>query len=116
MRRFGLIGKTLKHSFSQNYFTQKFKRENITDCSYSNFELQSIDEVKGLVSTTGLEGFNITIPYKEEILPYLDKKNKIVEKIGACNCVRIHNGQLHGFNTDAIAFQKSLEKNIQRKS
>ena len=74
MRRFGLIGKTLKHSFSQNYFTQKFARENITDCSYSNFELQSIDEVTTLVHTPGLAGFNITIPYKEEILPFLHKK------------------------------------------
>lgn len=113
MRRFGLIGKTLKHSFSQNYFTQKFQRENLTDCSYSNFELQSIDEVTELVCTPGLEGFNITIPYKEEIIPFLHKKNIIVDKIGACNCVKIINGQLHGFNTDAIAFQKSLEKKIE---
>jgi shikimate dehydrogenase len=112
MRRFGLIGKTLKHSFSQNYFTKKFARENITDCTYSNFELSTIGELSSLLETPQLNGFNITIPYKEEILPFLHHKNHIVEKIGACNCVKIVDGKLHGFNTDAIAFQKSLERKL----
>ena len=114
MRRFGLIGKTLKHSFSQNYFTQKFAKEAITDCSYQNFELASIDELPELAKNTqGLEGLNITIPYKEEVLPFLHSKNEIVERVEACNCIRIINGELHGYNTDAIAFQTSLQKKIQ---
>jgi shikimate dehydrogenase len=113
MRRFGLIGKTLKHSFSKNFFTRKFSDEGITGCSYDNFELQHIEEFSELISnTTGLEGLNITIPYKEEVLSFLDKKDSIVEKVGACNCIRIRQGELQGFNTDAAAFKKSLQKNL----
>jgi shikimate dehydrogenase len=113
MTRFGLIGKTLKHSFSKNYFSQKFERENISGCSYENFELASIADFPALINNRpDLRGLNITIPYKEEVLAYVDQKNKIVEKIGACNCIKIENGQLHGYNTDAIAFQRSLEKQL----
>jgi len=111
MRRFGLIGRTLKHSFSKNYFSQKFERDKITDCTYENFELASIKEFPSLLSASPeLSGLNITIPYKEEVLAFLDHKNKIVEEIGACNCIKIEKGELHGYNTDAIAFQKSLER------
>jgi shikimate dehydrogenase len=114
MRRFGLIGKTLKHSFSQNYFTKKFAAEGIADCSYENFELASISGFPKLISEQPeLWGLNITIPYKEEIIPFLQTRNKIVEKTGACNCIKIVDGELHGFNTDAIAFQTSLEKKLQ---
>jgi shikimate dehydrogenase len=114
MKRFGLIGKTLKHSFSQNYFSKKFARESISDCSYENFELSSINAFPALLSThKDLHGLNITIPYKEEILPFLHKKNKIVEKVGACNCIKIVGGELQGYNTDAIAFQTSLQKKLQ---
>ena len=114
MRRFGLIGKTLKHSFSQNYFTQKFASEGIADCSYENFELSSASEFPSLIDNNpDIEGLNITIPYKEEVLLFLHKKNKIVAQIGACNCIKIVDGELFGYNTDAIAFQRSLEKKIQ---
>ena len=113
MRRFGLIGKTLKHSFSKNYFTEKFNRESITDCSYENFELPSIDAFPDLLrSQPELSGLNITIPYKEEVLSFLHAKNEIVEQVGACNCIKIIGGELHGYNTDAVAFRESLAKRL----
>jgi shikimate dehydrogenase len=113
MKRFGLIGKTLKHSFSKTYFEKKFAEHGISDCSYDNFELQSIDEFPNLVTNNpGLKGLNVTIPYKEEVLQFLKSKNEIVEEIGACNCIKIVNGQLHGFNTDTVAFKNSLQKNL----
>jgi shikimate dehydrogenase len=113
MRRFGLIGKTLKHSFSKNFFEKKFAEQEITDCSYDNFELQTINEFSNLIATNpALNGLNITIPYKEEVIQFLNSKNEIVEEIGACNCIKIINGQLHGFNTDAVAFKTSLQKHL----
>jgi shikimate dehydrogenase len=114
MRRFGLIGKTLKHSFSKNYFERKFAEEGIKDCSYENFELTSIEEFRAFIdSHSDLQGLNITIPYKAEIIPFLDFTNEVVREIGACNCIRISEGKLYGFNTDAIAFQESLQKRVQ---
>ena len=113
MKRFGLIGKTLKHSFSRSYFEKKFHELGIDDCIYENYELQSIDDLPGLLGVPELAGLNITIPYKEEIIPFLHSKNKIVEAIGACNCIKVVDGQLHGFNTDAVAFKNSLQKYLQ---
>jgi shikimate dehydrogenase len=111
MRQFGLIGKTLKHSFSKTYFGKKFIDESIRDCSYENFELQSIDEFPKLIADNPeLNGLNVTIPYKEEVLQFLHFKNEIVEAIGACNCIKFVNDELHGFNTDAVAFKNSLQK------
>ena len=114
MRRFGLIGKTLKHSFSKTYFAQKFADESITGCSYENFELPSIQDLPGLLSAhPDLEGLNVTIPYKEDCIVYLHSNNEIVQEIGACNCIRIRNGKLYGYNTDAPAFLQSLQPYLQ---
>jgi shikimate dehydrogenase len=113
MRRFGLIGKTLKHSFSKNYFTQKFREEHIKDCVYESFELQSIGELPGLLTTyPDLKGLNVTIPYKEEVISYLEERNEVVQETGACNCIKIISGKLHGFNTDVIGFKKSLQPKL----
>ncbi len=113
MRRFGLIGKTLKHSFSKNYFTQKFRSDQISDCRYDIFELPSITELPHLVNRyPDLEGINITIPYKEEVLSFLDEKSKVVQEIGACNCIQVVNGRLHGYNTDVTGFKNSLQPKL----
>lgn len=110
MRVFGLIGKTLKHSFSKDFFSKKFAAENISDARYENFELQSIDELKEIIrQRPEIKGLNVTIPYKEEVIQLLDEKNEIVEKTGACNCIKIENGRLYGFNTDVIGFKRSLQ-------
>ena len=113
MKRFGLIGKTLKHSFSKSYFEKKFQELGITDSIYENYELTSIEQFPQLLNNAEIRGFNITIPYKEEIIPFLDSKNEIVESIGACNCIKVADGGLHGFNTDAVAFRNSLQKYLQ---
>lgn len=113
MRAFGLIGKPLSHSFSKKYFTQKFIEENIIDCSYELFELPSIDSLSQLLAThSELKGLNVTIPYKEAVLPFLQQQSDDVKAIGACNCIRVVNGQLHGFNTDAFGFQTSLQAHL----
>ncbi len=111
MRRFGLIGKTLKHSFSAKYFGEKFERESIKDCSYELFELPTIKGVETLLSSTPeLCGFNVTIPYKLQIIPYLDSISVEAERINAVNCVKIVEGKLHGFNTDIVGLRVSIAK------
>jgi shikimate dehydrogenase len=111
MKHLGLIGKTLKHSFSKTYFEKKFAEGGINNYSYENFELSSIAEFpKLLANNPDLLGLNVTIPYKEEVIQFLNFKNEIVKAIGACNCIKINNGQLHGYNTDVVAFRESLKK------
>jgi shikimate dehydrogenase len=111
MKWYGLLGKTLKHSFSKAYFTDKFNTLSITDCKYENFELASIDELPELLrDNPSIKGLNVTIPYKEDVIPFLDEKNDIVKEVNACNCIKISDGKLSGYNTDVTGFQQSLEK------
>jgi shikimate dehydrogenase len=114
MRRYGLIGYPLSHSFSQKYFTEKFQREGITSCVYENFPLASIDEFAALLQQqAGLHGLNVTIPYKEKVIPFLHAQSEVVKTIGACNCIRIENGELTGHNTDVVGFEESLKPLLQ---
>lgn len=113
MNRYGLIGYPLSHSFSENYFASKFLRERITGCVYQNFPLENIQAIYKLIEdNSDLKGLNVTIPYKEKILPFLTGSNEIVKAIGACNCIKIDDGQMYGFNTDAIGFEKSLIEHL----
>lgn len=114
MRQFGLIGYPLSHSFSKKYFTEKFSDEGISNCNYELYPISSIDQFPQLLqSVDGLEGINVTIPYKEEVLPYLHHQSDAVKEIGACNCISIRNGELTGFNTDTLGFQQSIEPFLQ---
>lgn len=109
MRRFGLIGYPLSHSFSQKFFTDKFREEGIADCIYENFPLENIDALRPVLDhQAGLAGLNVTIPYKEKVIPYLHHQNDVVKEIGACNCIKIVNGELYGYNTDVVGFEQSL--------
>lgn len=109
MRAFGLIGYPLGHSFSKKYFTAKFEREGITENVYELYPLEQIGQLKDLlVSNPDLLGLNVTIPYKEQVIAYLDSMSPVVQDIGACNCIRIEDGQLIGHNTDVIGFSRSL--------
>ncbi|MEQ9301527.1 MAG: shikimate dehydrogenase [Cyclobacteriaceae bacterium] len=111
MKRFGLIGKTLKHSFSKKYFAEKFSKENITDSRYDLFELRTIVELTDLIqSTVGLEGFNVTIPYKQEVMPFLTNLDHSAERVGAVNVVKIVGEQLIGYNSDYYGFKASLSR------
>ena len=114
MRLFGLIGYPLSHSFSKKYFAEKFEKEGITDCHYENFPIETIQEIPKLLKEyPSLEGLNVTIPYKEQVLPFLHSKNSIVEAINASNCITIKNGQLRGHNTDVAGFEQSLQPLLQ---
>lgn len=109
MRLYGLLGYPLSHSFSQKYFTEKFQALGLTNISYENFSLPSIDALQNILDhRQGLEGFNITIPYKKGVLAFLDQASQAVQEIGACNCVRIVNGKRFGYNTDVVGFEQTL--------
>jgi len=145
MRTYGLLGKSLAHSFSQTYFTSKFQRKVIAkdvaqdatqdsakdvaqdatqdsakDASqdstkdvaqeecYLNIELDSIENIRNLLTMQGLVGFNVTIPYKQEIIQYLDELTPVAKAIGAVNCVSMENNRWIGHNTDYIGFKRTL--------
>jgi len=110
MSKFGLIGKNIDYSFSKSYFTKKFDFEGLQH-TYQNFDINSIKDFPDIFkSTKGIKGLNVTIPYKEEVIPYLDKIDKKATKIGAVNTIRItKKGKLIGYNTDYYGFQKSIE-------
>ncbi len=112
MRRYGLIGYPLTHSFSQRYFSEKFGREGIRDCLYSNFSLPAIGELSSVLADPTLCGLNVTIPYKEQVMPFLHTRSAVVEEIGACNCIRIEAGRLTGYNTDVVGFEQSLVRQL----
>lgn len=109
MRQFGLIGFPLSHSFSKKYFSEKFKKEHITDCNYENYPLPSINLFPELIREENLEGLNVTIPYKESVISYLNYLDPAAEKIAAVNCIHFENGKSTGFNTDIIGFERSLK-------
>jgi shikimate dehydrogenase len=113
MRQYGLIGYPLSHSFSKNYFTNKFQQERIDNCAYELYPIKAIEELLGLLASGLIDGFNITIPYKEAVLSYLHYPSDAVKVIGACNCVKIEAGKLYGFNTDVTGFEISLKKKLQ---
>ncbi|NCI47925.1 shikimate dehydrogenase family protein [Sediminibacterium soli] len=108
MRRYGLIGYPLSHSFSKTYFAEKFAKQGIADCVYENYALAGIDELGTLLQQEGLRGLNVTIPYKKQVMPFLQAMTPAVSQMGACNCIDIRNGVLTGHNTDVVGFRQSL--------
>lgn len=114
-KRFGLIGKNISYSFSKKYFLEKFEKNELEGYSYENFDLNSIVQFPKLIrENPDLGGLNVTIPYKEKIIPYLDKLSKKAAQIGAVNCIRFTSkGKLKGYNTDWYGFKKSLQPLLQ---
>ncbi|AUP78058.1 shikimate dehydrogenase family protein [Flavivirga eckloniae] len=111
MNKLGLLGKDISYSFSRTYFKKKFENENITNTTYENFDIKSIDLFPSIIkNTSDLKGLNVTIPYKEVVMPYLDKVNKKAKAIGAVNTIKVtKKGKLVGYNTDCYGFKKSIE-------
>ena len=104
-----MIGYPLDHSFSKKYFTAKFEKEKLNDCNYELFPIQSIDNLTEILTEQPeLIGLNVTIPYKQLVLPHLDSITNIPEGIMSSNCIRIVGGKLFGYNTDVMGFEKSL--------
>ena len=107
MGHYALIGRRLGHSWSQRWFEERFAREGLTDCTYRLHETESLDGLRRWVEEERIDGFNVTIPYKQAILPLLDELSPEAEAIGAVNCVVVRDGRLTGHNTDAPAFASS---------
>src|SRR5690349_18736656 len=113
MKRYGLLGFPLTHSFSKKYFTEKFLKEGITDCVYENFERRNASDLKQVVSEhSDLSGLNVTIPHKQAVTSLVNSLDEVAKEIGAVNCIKIirDNGGVHlkGYNTDAYAFEESI--------
>ncbi len=108
MKNFGLIGTSLKHSFSKDYFEAKFEKLGLKDHHYALYELNNIDGFPLLIGHERLSGLNVTIPFKEAIIPFLDQLSDEARAIGAVNTVVFDRGMLIGHNTDAIGFSKSI--------
>ena len=111
MNKLGLLGKNISYSFSRNYFKEKFENENITDTTYVNFDLENIDLFPSIIKNTeNIKGMNVTIPYKEAVMPFLDKINKKAKAIGAVNTIRVtKKGKLIGYNTDCYGFKNTIK-------
>ncbi|MBW3545039.1 MAG: shikimate dehydrogenase [Bacteroidetes bacterium] len=111
MRQFGLIGYPLGHSFSKAYFTEKFSREGIAGAAYELYPLVNIADLPTLLAQLPqLEGLNVTIPYKEQVIPYLDSLHASAQKVGAVNVIRRVGDQLIGYNSDYLGFKLSLQQ------
>lgn len=107
---YGLIGKNISYSFSAGYFADKFRASGLVSHHYQNYDLPEIDAIREVFEKTpGLEGLNVTIPYKEKIIPYLDALDPVAEAIGAVNTIAFNNGTTKGFNTDAYGFTMAIK-------
>ena len=111
MNKLGLLGRNISYSFSRTYFKEKFEKEGIENTTYENFDIDSIEKFPAIIENTkNLKGLNVTIPYKQEVMPFLDKINKKAKEIGAVNTIKItKKGNLVGYNTDCYGFKKSLQ-------
>jgi len=108
MKKYGLIGKSLSHSFSKKYFNSFFSKNNI-DAFYDEFEISEIEKLTKVLNTNNLSGLNVTIPYKESIIPFLDDLSIEAKDIGAVNTIKIINGKRIGYNTDTFGFHQSIK-------
>lgn len=116
MKQFGLIGYPLSHSFSKKYFTEKFERENISGCEYNTYPIENINLFPKLITDNpSLCGLNVTIPYKEAVIPFLNELDATATAVGAVNCIKIESGiknqesRLTGYNTDVFGFRQSIK-------
>ncbi|MGB3586899.1 MAG: shikimate dehydrogenase [Tunicatimonas sp.] len=108
-KQYGLIGYPLSHSFSKQYFTEKFQREGITDSTYELFEIPSIEQLTDVFQQNpNLRGLNVTIPHKQQVMQYVDEFDPVAQRIGAVNTVRIEANKKVGFNSDYYGFRDSL--------
>jgi shikimate dehydrogenase len=117
MKLFGLVGNPLGHSFSAGYFANKFEKEGIKDCTYKNFPIDSIQKLKTIISENPeLVGLNVTIPYKEQVIQFLDEISDEAREIGAVNTIKIirekEKMKLKGYNSDVYGFQTSLQPHL----
>ncbi len=107
--RFGLLGRDIDYSFSRSYFAEKFQKETLVHCTYENFDLPNLTQFETVLRTPQLKGMNVTIPYKQEVMPFLDGLDEVSQAIGAVNTIVFNkDGTTTGYNSDYIGFQKSI--------
>ncbi|MEO1486304.1 MAG: shikimate dehydrogenase [Bacteroidota bacterium] len=106
---FGLLGKNISYSFSRGYFADKFQQLGLHDCTYVNFDLPDLDTLPEVFAKPNLKGFNVTIPYKEDVIPFLNELDATAADIGAVNTIKPTANGFKGYNTDAYGFQKAIE-------
>ena len=108
-KKYGLVGKNIQYSFSKKYFSERFDDQKEWNYSYENFDIESIFEFKKILLTENLAGLNVTIPYKQEVIPFLDKLSKKAREIGAVNTIKFtRSGKTKGYNTDWYGFSESI--------
>ena len=113
---YGLVGKNIDYSFSKKYFNEKFIKQNFKNCIYNNFDIENLKELKKIFTINNLMGLNITIPFKEKIIPLLDSLNVDAFEIGAVNTVKItSDNKLIGHNTDYIGFTRAIKPYLTQK-
>ncbi|WP_281990399.1 shikimate dehydrogenase family protein [Aquimarina aggregata] len=106
---YGLLGRDIGYSFSKGFFTEKFTKENL-DCEYNNFDLKQIENFKEVINDPSIQGLNVTIPYKEEVVSYLDNLDTVAKEIGAVNVIKFEKDKkLTGFNSDYYGFTEALK-------
>jgi len=113
VKTYGIIGKKISYSFSKTYFTKKFLKNNLKNYNYINFDIDSVNELSNILKTKNLRGLNITIPYKEKVLKFIDRIDEDAKFIGAINTIKVnYDNTLVGYNTDYIGFIKSIKPHI----
>ena len=105
---YGLVGNSLAHSFSKSYFTNKFKQLNL-NAHYKNFEIDTVEEIKSIFKTPHLKGLNVTIPFKQSVIPFIDEIDDVANEVGAVNTIQIIDGKTKGFNTDVFGFKQMIK-------
>lgn len=114
VKKYGLIGKNISYSYSEKYFKSFFKKNNLINCNYQIYDLKNLNEIKSFLFNNDLKGINITIPYKEEILNYVDILSPEVEEIKAANTLSIKDRKIIAHNTDVFGFEKSYKSYLER--
>lgn len=115
MNKYGLVGKSIQYSFSPKYFASKFEKENLNNFSYELFDLENLTNIKSLMIEKDIKGFNVTTPYKTDIIPFLDELDETAKAIEAVNCVKIENEKFIGYNTDAFGFGQMIKPFLEQK-
>lgn len=113
MKKYGLIGYPLQHSFSKKYFDEKFANEGIANSVFNLYSISDISSLPDIFQDENLKGLAVTIPYKQSVIPYLDELDDVAKEVGAVNCIKFSKGKTKGFNTDVVGFENSFKKYLQ---
>lgn len=115
MKTYGLLGRGIGYSFSPDYFKEKFKQLNLENHDYVLIDVENLEDIKAKIKASGVDGFNVTTPYKVDIIPYLDDLDETAKSIEAVNCVKIVDNKWIGYNTDGFGFHQMIKPFLEQK-